>query len=85
MKQEENIVEKADTVSEKQENPTEITDCNYTFDEAIAGSDAPQHIIDQLVLLNVRYYSTDQKIHKGQIVVNQKIANEVIEIFEFMF
>ena len=43
----------------------EIVDCNYTFEEAIAGSDAPQKIINELVLLDVRYYSTDNKIHKG--------------------
>ena len=34
----------------------EIVDCNYTFEEAVAGSDAPQKIINELVLLDVRYF-----------------------------
>ena len=62
----------------------EIVDCNYTFEEAIAGSDAPQKIINELVLLDVRYYSTDNKIHKGQILTNRKIAADIVELFEFM-
>ena len=62
----------------------EIIDCNYTFEEAITGSGAPQKIIKELVLLDVRYYSTDNKIHKGQILTNKKIAADIVELFEFM-
>lgn len=62
----------------------EIIDCNYTFEEAITGSGAPQTIIKELVLLDVRYYSTDNKIHKGQILTNKKIADDIVELFEFM-
>ena len=62
----------------------EIVDCNYTFEETVAGSDAPQKIINELVLLDVRYFSTDNKIHKGQILTNKKIAADIVELFEFM-
>ncbi len=61
-----------------------ITDCNYTFEEATWGSKAPKHIIKQLQLINVKYYSMDGKIHQGQVLVNKKIAKDIIEIFNFM-
>ena len=74
-----------DTIPEIHVKPTDIIDSELTFEEAIAGSDAPQHILDELVLLDVRYFSTDDKIHRGQILVNKKIEKNVEHIFEFMF
>jgi hypothetical protein len=65
-------------------NDTVIIDCNYSFEEAIVGTNAPTRIIQQLVLINVRYYSTDGKIHEGQVLSNKRIANEIIELFDFM-
>lgn len=61
-----------------------IEDCNYTFEEALAGTRAPQRIINQLVLLDVEYYGIDAHFHKGQIVVNKAIEQDVRELFEFM-
>ncbi len=61
-----------------------IIDCNYTFEEAIAGTKAPQHIIDELVLFDVIYLSIDEKIHKGQILTNKKIAADIQHMFTFM-
>jgi hypothetical protein len=63
---------------------TIITDCNYTFEEAISGTKAPKHIINQLELITVKYYSMDGKIHQGQVLVNKKIAKDIIEIFNLM-
>ena len=62
-----------------------IIDCQYTFNEAIAGSNAPKEILNQLELITVKYYSIDKKIHQGQILTNKKIAHEIIHLFEFMF
>ena len=61
-----------------------IVDCNYTLAEAIAGSKAPKEILSQLQLINVQYYSTDGKIHKGQILTNRKMVNKVELMFRFM-
>lgn len=61
-----------------------IVDCNYTFEQAIAGSHAPQKIIDQLTLIDVTYYSTDNKLHRGQLLLNKKIADDIAQIFEFI-
>ena len=69
--------------SKKGQNETDsiIIDSNYTFDEAIEGSNAPKHIIDQLQLITVHYYSFDGKIHRGQLLVNRVIAADLVCIF----
>jgi len=61
-----------------------IVDCNYTFEEAIKGTNAPKEIIDQLKLINVQYYSTDSKVHQGQILTNNKIADKIVVLFKFI-
>lgn len=61
-----------------------IIDCHYTFDESIAGSNAPKEILNQLQLITVKYYSIDGKIHQGQILTNKKIAHELLGLFKFM-
>ena len=61
-----------------------IFDCNYTFEEAIAGIEIPKSIIKQLTLIEVEYYSFDEKLHHGQIIGNQKAAKDIKEIFEFI-
>ena len=61
-----------------------IVDCNYTLEEAIAGTRAPQHIIDQLELIVVRYYSVDGKLHQGQILTNKRMAEKIKSMFEIM-
>ncbi|MDD4971729.1 MAG: M15 family metallopeptidase [Paludibacter sp.] len=60
-------------------------DCNYTFEEATRGTRAPEEIIAQLKLINVKYYSTDRKIHQGQILTNTKIADKIEILFHYMF
>ncbi|MDR0422202.1 MAG: M15 family metallopeptidase [Proteiniphilum sp.] len=61
-----------------------VTDADYSFDEAIAGTGAPQNIIDQLELFDVLYLSCDGKIHRGQILSGKKIAEDIRTIFRFM-
>ncbi|MEI7501835.1 MAG: M15 family metallopeptidase [Paludibacter sp.] len=61
-----------------------IVDSHYTFNEAIAGSKAPKDILNQLQLMNVKYYSLDGKIHQGQILTNKIIAHDLILLFEFI-
>jgi hypothetical protein len=69
----------------KMVDDTIITDCNYTFEDATAGSKAPIEIINQLKLISVRYYSTDGKIHKGQILTNEKLVENINQIFDFIY
>lgn len=64
--------------------PDTIIDSNYTFEEAIKDSEAPESIIDKLELIDVFYLSTDDKIHKGQIITNRQIADNIREVFSYM-
>ncbi len=61
-----------------------IVDAAYTFEEAIAGTKAPEEITRQLELIEVYYISIDGKIHKGQVLTNKSISKEIGELFEFM-
>jgi hypothetical protein len=70
--------------TKKEIKDSAIVDCNYTFEEAVSGTKAPEQIINELQLIDVRYYSTDGKLHKGQIVTNKVLANELAEIFAFI-
>lgn len=64
--------------------PDTIIDASYTFEEAIAGTKAPQSIINQLELIDVHYLSVDNRIHKGQILCNRIIADELSDLFKLM-
>src|SRR5690554_86955 len=64
--------------------PDIIIDAAYTFEEAVAGSGAPEEIIRQQVLIDVFYRSTDGKIHQGQLVTHADIADDLSHLFEFM-
>lgn len=61
-----------------------VVDANYTFEEALAGTKAPKSVIDELVLFDVRYISTDNIIHQGQIMCNRRIADDIRHMFNFM-
>lgn len=61
-----------------------IIDSQMTFEEAIFGTKAPKEIIDSLVLIDVLYYSLDNRLHKGQLLVNKSVAEDIKEIFELI-
>lgn len=61
-----------------------ILDCNYSFEEAISGKEIPKEITKNLVLLNVEYYSFDDKLHRGQIVLHKRAEKDIKEIFEII-
>lgn len=67
------------------QNQTEIIlDCNYSFNESIKGIEIPVEIINQLTLIDVEYYSFDEKLHKGQLVINKKVEKDIVEIFKLI-
>lgn len=61
-----------------------IIDCNYTFEEALKGMEVPNSILKQISLVDVEYYSFDEKLHRGQILINKNAAKDILEIFEFI-
>lgn len=75
----------SERVKSKLKTDTVIVDCNYSFEEAIKGTKAPKRIINQLKLINVRYYSTDKRIHQGQVLTNSRIADKIATLFNYMY
>lgn len=61
-----------------------VIDSDMTFESAISGTKAPVELIDSLVLINVDYYGFDGKLHKGQLIVNIAVKDDVLEAFEIM-
>jgi hypothetical protein len=55
-----------------------------TFEEAVKGTEAPDSLIKQLCLLDVEYYSTDLKLHRGQVVLHQSVKEDINEIFRLI-
>jgi len=61
-----------------------IVDSRMSFTEAIEGTKAPEHVIRELCLADVLYYSFDGKLHQGQLIVHQSVRQDVEEIFALM-
>lgn len=61
-----------------------IIDSDLLFEDAIKGTTAPKEIIDSLVLLNVVYYSFDNKLHRGQLVVHKSVQKDITDVFELI-
>lgn len=61
-----------------------IIDSDMAFEQAIKGTKAPKNVVDSLVLLNVTYYSFDNKLHRGQIVVNKSVQDDILQIFDLI-
>lgn len=58
-----------------------IIDSRKTLQQALQGTTAPDSITRDLVLVDVEYYSFDNKLHRGQIVVHKELGNDMTEIF----
>jgi peptidoglycan L-alanyl-D-glutamate endopeptidase CwlK len=58
-----------------------IVDSNFSFSDAIAGTNAPLEIVDRLSMVDVCYYSFDGMRHQGQIIVDCSLEDDVSEIF----
>ncbi|MBS4033874.1 MAG: M15 family metallopeptidase [Ignavibacterium sp.] len=61
-----------------------VIDSQLTLEEALKGISIPQSIIDKLVLVDLFYYSFDGNLHKGQLLINEAVKQDIIEIFEFI-
>jgi len=58
-----------------------IIDSEYTLEEALRGITIPSSVKEELELVTVSYYGFDGLLHRGQIIVNKKVADDIVEIF----
>jgi len=63
---------------------TIIIDSAMTFEDALAGTNAPREIISSLCLVNVQHWAFDGHPHRGQLIVHRGIMQDIVEIFEIM-
>ena len=61
-----------------------IIDSKMTFEESISGINFPMQILNQLELVDVKYYSFDGKLHQGQVLINKKVKKDILELFEII-
>lgn len=61
-----------------------IIDSDLTFEESIAGISIPVSVKNNLVLIEVQYYSFDEKLHQGQLLVHKSVVEDLKEIFEII-
>lgn len=61
-----------------------IIDSDLSFEEATEGMNIPHSIVSNLILVDVFYYSFDENLHKGQLLINKAVKQDIIEIFEFI-
>jgi hypothetical protein len=59
-----------------------IIDSDYTFEEIFLNSNVPVNIRKNLNLISVEYFSFDDKLHRGQVLIHKGLANDIIEIFK---
>ncbi len=71
-------------VSMKSKETAIIIDSQLTFAEATKETKAPKDVIDSMVLLEVKYFSFDGKIHSGQIIINKSVKKDIQEIFQII-
>lgn len=63
-------------------------DSDMTYYEAVLHNISPKASVEvppQMRVVNVLYYSTDAKIHKGQIVIHRKLVYDIKKIFALAF
>lgn len=61
-----------------------LIDANYTTDEALEGSTIPSSVKNELRLVTVQYFGYDDNLHQGQLIINKKVADDIIEIFNLI-
>lgn len=59
-------------------------DSQMTLEEALDGvsPDCPRRILDRQELVDVTYYSFDNQLHRGQIVVDRELVDDVRDVFD---
>jgi len=60
------------------QNP--IIDSDISLSEALR-KDSPPEFKKRQRLINILYYSFDEKIHKGQLVIDERLVGDILEVF----
>jgi peptidoglycan L-alanyl-D-glutamate endopeptidase CwlK len=58
-----------------------IIDSHITLEEALKGKEIPNTNTKNLRIIDVEYYSFDNRLHRGQVVIHKDLAEDIKEIF----
>jgi hypothetical protein len=60
-----------------------IIDSDMAYEEAFEGLsiECPLYIKERLLLITVKYYSFDNKIHQGQLIIDMDLADDIESAF----
>jgi hypothetical protein len=64
-----------------------IVDSSLTLEEALFQKYEivpPKEILKEQRIIEVEYFSFDRELHRGQIVINAKLVNEIKEVFNLI-
>lgn len=64
-----------------------IVDSNMSLKEALSQKyeiNPPKEILDQQVIINVEYWSFDKQLHRGQIVINKDLKEDILKVFDLI-
>lgn len=61
-----------------------VLDSRMTLAEAIAGTLAPDSVRERLCLLDVRYFSFDNRLHQGQLVLHRDVRQDILALFHLL-
>jgi hypothetical protein len=61
-----------------------LIDSEYSLTEIFVQKIIPEHIKKELRLISVEYFSFDEKLHRGQILIHKDLVKDIIEIFEII-
>jgi peptidoglycan L-alanyl-D-glutamate endopeptidase CwlK len=63
------------------ENEEPLIDSAMDRDEALAGIEIPADIEKHLMLVPLLHYGFDNKLHQGQVVIHENLAEDIVAIF----
>ena len=58
-----------------------IIDSHITLGEALKGKEIPNTNTKNLRIIDVEYYSFDNRLHRGQVLIHKDLAEDIKEIF----
>ncbi len=58
-----------------------IVDSDYSIEDATRGIEIPSGIRKKLVIVKVQYFSFDNKLHEGQVVISGDLRSDIEKIF----
>jgi peptidoglycan LD-endopeptidase CwlK len=61
-----------------------VIDSHIKLEDALRGKEIPIANTKNLQILDVEYYSFDHRLHRGQLVINKEVANDISAIFKII-